>query len=123
MRYCYSGSWCAEGTQTSWSGRWRVDGELGSCAWDGDSAPVSSLAGTGDQPDGTHLATGAADPIDQVTPPLNEFVTALRTGARPWGDAHDNLWSFAIAQAAILSARRREHVRVDEVFGSRIGRT
>jgi predicted dehydrogenase len=121
VRYCYTGSWCAAGAQTSWSGSWRVDGELGSCAWSGDSAPSGTVGdadagpGTEDEPD------AAADPVRQVAAPLAEFVAALRTGARPWGEAADNLLTFAMVQAAILSARRREPVAIDELLDPHAG--
>lgn len=116
VHYAYSGSWCAEGAETSWSGRWRVDGELGACTWTGDSSPVCTLSAAEAETGGEHIADGAADPVSQVTAPLDDFVTALRTGTRPWGEASDNLWSFAMAQAAILSARRKEQVRIDDVL-------
>ncbi|HEY0935003.1 MAG TPA: carbon-nitrogen hydrolase family protein, partial [Trebonia sp.] len=108
------GSWCAEGAPTAWSGRWRVDGELGSCSWSGDSAPVCSVADGFDE-------LGFApvdDPVRQVSGPLQDFESALRTGNAPWGEASDNLRSFAIAHAAILSATRREQVLIDELLAA-----
>jgi hypothetical protein len=54
--------------------------------------------------------------VAQVAAPLEDFVCALRSGARPWGEATDNLLTFAMVQAAILSARRRDRVTIDELL-------
>jgi predicted dehydrogenase len=43
---------------------------------------------------------------------LAEFVGALRTGAAPAGECHDNLLSLAMCHAAVESAARGEPVAV-----------
>lgn len=113
INYCYTGSWCADGAETSWSGRWRIDGELGACDWSGDTTPTCSV---GEPFNDDPPVSVADDPVSQVAGSLQDFVSALRTGATPWGEASSNLLSFAIAQAAILSARRRERVLIDELL-------
>jgi len=33
--FCYRGSWCAQGANTSWECEWRAQGEKGTAIWDG----------------------------------------------------------------------------------------
>ena len=35
IRFCFRGSWCAEGLRTSWDGAWRIVGTKGTIVWDG----------------------------------------------------------------------------------------
>ncbi|MER7274850.1 Gfo/Idh/MocA family oxidoreductase [Dactylosporangium sp. NPDC000244] len=114
----YTGSWCSEGLETSWTGRWRVSGSHGSAAWDGETAPVAEIRA--DLPPAAAATTepgqASADPAALVTAALDEFAAALRGGPPPWGEASDNLLTFATAQAAIESARRGVRVEVDELL-------
>jgi predicted dehydrogenase len=116
VHLAYTGSWCSDGLETSWAGRWRVSGSLGTAAWDGETDPVAELRADG-QPTGT--GPSSVDPPDAaglVTAALEEFAAALRGGPPPWGEASDNLLTFATVQAAIESARRGARVDVDELL-------
>lgn len=56
-RFVYTGSWCADGLETSWNGSWRINGANGTAAWDGAAAPVAEhVAGAG-----TGVSADAAD--------------------------------------------------------------
>lgn len=37
--FCYRGSWCAQGCNTSWEASWRVTGSMGTAMWDGVGMP------------------------------------------------------------------------------------
>ena len=106
-RFVYSGSWCSAGLETSWNGFWRVSGAGGSALWDGDNPPRGAAT------DGTDLPT---DPTSSVQPgiagSLVEFVAALRTGAPPQGEIHDNLVSLAMVEAAVRSTKIGQRVRI-----------
>jgi predicted dehydrogenase len=116
IRYVYTGSWCADGLATAWSGRWRVTGERGTAQWDGASAPtVGYRAGAG--PETVDSTPVQPDP-DPVAKPLDDFVRALRTGTTPWGEASDNLWTLAMAEAAVVSATTGRRVEIDEVLSA-----
>lgn len=116
LRFVFNGSWCAEGVQTSWTGAWRAVGAHGTAIWDGDGAPrVDPAPGVELEP---------AVPVATVVPEgrffglaeaLAEFVAALRTGARPQGECHDNLRSLAMCHAAVESARTGKRVPVTAV--------
>jgi predicted dehydrogenase len=101
QRYVYTGSWCSPGHQTSWQGTWRASGARGTAGWDGYAPagePVSTPVG------------------DEVAGALAEFVTALRTGATPMGEIHDNLLSLAMVEAAVESSATGGRVAVADVL-------
>ncbi|MER5352909.1 Gfo/Idh/MocA family oxidoreductase [Kitasatospora sp. NPDC002551] len=132
-RFLYQGSWSAPAMPTAWSGSWRATGRHGTATWNGAGtvrlalvsgapAPVPG-AGARPEPDpgaaGTVLAEAEADdqgfdrdPVRQVTPPLDEFLDALATGAPGWGSARNNLATMAMLDAAIASARSGTPVAV-----------
>jgi len=114
LRYTFIGSWSAPGLPTSWTGRWRASGGRGTAEWDGEEAiAVGAAAGeslkpAGPEPDpcpGRRRYVGLAEG-------LAEFVTALRTGAPPQGECHDNVRSLAMVTAALESARTGARVPV-----------
>ena len=47
---------------------------------------------------------------------LNQFRDALVQGKTPETSGEDNLWTLAMVEAGILSAREARTVRIDEVF-------
>lgn len=110
--YTYTGSWVSVGFGTSWNGRWRASGRLGTAIWDGESEAVV---------DGDDEVKGSLpDPADAGLLPgirgaLAEFHTALRGGASPAGQIHSNILSLAMVEAAVLSATTGSRVTIDEV--------
>ena len=75
-RYTYTGSWCADGLETSWNGAWRVNGAGGTALWDGAGEPlVEALSGP--------VALAPASHPEEISGALMEFVGALRTGTVP----------------------------------------
>ncbi|MCO1655560.1 Gfo/Idh/MocA family protein [Pseudonocardia humida] len=105
-RYTYTGSWCAPGAQTSWNGEWRLSAQRGAVRWDGDHEPV---------PD-----TGPAPPVaaapSGIAAALRAFTDAVRTGATPMGEVHENVPSLAMVEAAVRSARTGRRVLIDDVL-------
>ena len=119
LRFAFTGNWAADGFQTSWTGTWRAVGEHGTAIWEGDHAVPHVEPGPGQ-------AITASVPI--LIPPseerfkglaasLAEFVSALRTGTTPQGEAHDNIQSLAMCHAAVASAELGAPVPVT-AFGS-----
>jgi predicted dehydrogenase len=113
QRYVYTGSWCSTGLETSWNGRWRVSGLAGSATWDGDNPPAAETPDASSDPAGRPDLT---PPGDGIAGSLAEFVEALRTGATPMGECHDNLPSLAMVHAAIASSRTHERVHVRDIL-------
>jgi predicted dehydrogenase len=107
-RYTYTGSWCSPGVPTSWNGEWRLSAERGSARWDGEQDPVSDAEpGPSAGPPGTGIA-GA----------LRVFADAVRTGAVPMGEVHENVPSLAMVEAAVRSAQTGQRVLVDDVLAA-----
>lgn len=116
VRYTYTGSWCADGLETSWNGMWRVNGEHGSAAWDGDSAPQRQLAPQNGVPAAIETPTAMATVPAEIAGSLVEFVGALRDGRVPSGEVHANVLSLAMVEAAVRSAESGTRVAIAEVL-------
>lgn len=143
LRYVYTGSWCADGKETSWNGQWRVNGELGTALWDGDGGPSVEFRDTALQDAaaqeiddaGTHqslspsvgAASGSAEPEqtepaesmpEQIAGSLAEFVAAVRSGETPSGEIHSNIFSLAMVEAAVTSADSGVRVLIADILES-----
>ncbi|MEZ0327644.1 MAG: Gfo/Idh/MocA family protein [Fimbriimonas sp.] len=119
LQYNYRGSWCAEGCLTSWEGEWRAVGEKGTAKWDGFEAihaEVVSKAG-GFISECERVEGAPVEVRPGIEGSLDEFLGALRTGATPMGECHDNIKSFAMVMAAYESALRGETVTIAEMLG------
>jgi predicted dehydrogenase len=112
-RYVYTGSWCAPGVQTSWNGEWRISAREGSLTWDGESAPVLEGPSAASAPGSS---APPAAPGQGIVWALHEFVGALRTGAAPMGEVHENVMSLAMVEAAVASAAAGASVQLDDVL-------
>jgi predicted dehydrogenase len=109
-RFSFTGSWCSAGLETSWNGIWRVSGSGGSALWDGDHEPTA--ADVSGQP----ITAVVGDGPEQIAGSLAEFLAAMRTGALPSGEAHSNVLSLAMVEAAIRSATEGRRVLIAEVL-------
>jgi predicted dehydrogenase len=130
-RYRYTGSWTTRGMDTSWNGVWRASGANGTATWDGErdvaierADPAGSVPGTGAS---AVTSTGLASPIrddvpEEIAGALAEFVDAVRTGAVPESEAHSNVSSLAMVEAATRSADTGERVRIQDVFTEALDR-
>ncbi|MEV0616851.1 Gfo/Idh/MocA family oxidoreductase [Nonomuraea sp. NPDC050404] len=102
-RYVYTGSWCADGQETSWNGEWRASGAGGTATWDGERQVTSSVSGTAEVPPGAH---------EQIAGAFEEFAGALRTGVTPSGTIQGNVRSLAMVEGAVRSAESGERVEI-----------
>ena len=109
-RFSFNGSWCSPGMETSWNGAWRVSGQRGSAVWDGDNEPEAEDA------DGRPIAASVGDEPEQIAGSLAEFVAVLGTDTVPSGEAHSNVLSLAMVEAAIKSAGEGRRVLIAEVL-------
>ncbi|MEV1175435.1 Gfo/Idh/MocA family oxidoreductase [Nonomuraea sp. NPDC049784] len=106
-RYVFTGSWCADGLETSWNGEWRASGSEGTATWDGEDRVASSVSGAAAVPPGDH---------EQIAGALVEFVAALRTGVEPSGTIARNIRSLAMVAAAVRSAESGGRVEIDALL-------
>lgn len=118
-RYVYTGSWCADGLETSWNGSWRANAAGGSVRWDGEGDPVVERVAASD-PSGTPGGSVTSDvdsgEAEEIAGALAEFVAALRTGVVPSGEVHSNVYSLAMVEAAVLSSSTGAKVRIADVL-------
>jgi predicted dehydrogenase len=109
-RFAYSGSWCADGLTTSWNGDWRASAPTGSVRWDGERDVIVQ----GREGDPRPVAVGGgAEGLDAA---LEEFLAALDGGPAPSGEVGSNIWSLAMVEAAVASARSGAPVLLRDVF-------
>lgn len=115
LRYTYRGSWCAEGRITSWESEWRAVGPNGTATWDGHQPPVAEIVTQrGKFLSEVETRTVPVDDIPAgIAGSLHDFLHALRTGATPMGECHDNIKSLAMVFAAIESAATGRRVPVE----------
>jgi predicted dehydrogenase len=105
-----TGSWCADGLSTSWNGSWRGSFANGSASWDGgDTVELQRR-------DEAVTAVPLTETLRELDASLDEFLLALDGGPTPWGEVHRNVWSVAMVEGAIESARRDAPVRFAEFF-------
>jgi predicted dehydrogenase len=111
-RFVFTGSWCSPGLETSWNANWRISGEHGSVIWDGDNEPLAESAIVSDSDGGLP----GEDPGHEIAGALADFVSALRTGAAPMGQVHQNIMSLAMVESAVLSASSGKRIMVDALL-------
>ncbi len=115
-RYTYRGSWCAEGLHTSWEGEWRAVGPQGSATWDGGDAlraeVVVERGGFHSQVEPRTVEVEQGVPAG-IAGSLRDFIRALKTGATPMGECHDNIKSLAMVFGAIESATSGRRVSIE----------
>jgi predicted dehydrogenase len=113
-RLNYHGSWSAPKSQTTWAGNWHMRGELGSVEWDGRDHEGVIL-----QPKkGLSLTLPPADGFpgfDRVGV-LREFADAIDHRRPPMCSLEDNLWSFGMVAAAVMSVEQKRSVRLSELL-------
>jgi predicted dehydrogenase len=119
-RFCYRGSWCAEGLNTSWESEWRAVGERGSATWDGNQNAISEQPASQEgflRPMNRFEAT-EAQVKNGIHGSLAEFLHALETGETPQGECHDNLQSLAMVFGAVESAKTGKRVLILDIIGA-----
>ena len=107
-RFVFNGSWCSPGQETSWNSRWRVSGEFGTATWDGDHAPL-----VGDPVREVRVGEEA----ELTDGSLAEFVHCVRTGEPSTSEAHSNVQSLAMVEAAVRSGTEKRRIELAEVLG------
>lgn len=121
MVYTYRGSWCSEGSHTSWESEWRIVGTQGTAVWDGgDRLAAQAVVLTG----GFHsilrdvpVPPPAWDEESGHLALIREFVDCVRTGKTPETVCHDNIRSLAMVFAAVESAEKHKRVAVPQFTG------
>lgn len=114
--FCYRGSWCAEGCNTSWDAQWRVVGSRGSATWDGAGTPVVEAVDEPAEPLFLHPTHPVPVEYDDHREGhfgcLDDMFQALADGTKAPTDCGDNIKSVAMVYAAMQSAREGRKVAI-----------
>lgn len=120
----YRGSWCAEGSPTSWEASWRVTGEKGTAIWDGhDAIYAEVVAAEQREADGKLSFLQPHERIEGTLPVmektghhgcLEDMFSALETDRLPETHCSDNQYSMAMVLASLESARTGQKVLIGD---------
>jgi len=102
----YTGSWCANGTNTSWDSEWKAYFENGSILWDGTSSLQS------------------AKPLETIKCELSghigcidEMINAIKNNKIATTNSFDNIYSLAMVFASIESAKLNKKIYINDIIG------
>lgn len=105
----YTGSWVAQGAETSWNGDWRFDGSAGTILWVNDRLRVSN------GPERTRAVQTVSFPVIGQAYLLWAFREALENGVEPETSGRNNYNSLAATYALVRAAQENRRVEVDEL--------
>jgi predicted dehydrogenase len=118
--FSYRGSCCAEGSQPSWDGDWRVIGSKGTLLYEQGQVPKAQVVArdTGFHRPLTDLAISVPElQTTDMHGGLREMLRFLSTGEKPQTECHDNIKSLAMCYGAIESSRKASHLSIrDAIF-------
>lgn len=115
--FCYRGSWCAEGLNTSWESDWRITGSNGTAMWNGSEMPYyeqiipateKSFINRFKRVDSTFEWSGREGHFGC----FDEMFTALLEDRKAETDCLDNIKSMAMVFGAIESAKEGKKVSI-----------
>jgi predicted dehydrogenase len=115
--FCYRGSWCAEGLNTTWECDWRVQCSKGSAVWDGGGGMRAEVVGKaeGFTSEMAGVDIPPADPADRTGGHrglLEEFIACVRDGGKPETSGDDNIKSLAMVLGAVESSEKAKWVDI-----------
>lgn len=113
----YRGSWCSEGSATSWDSTWRIIGDKGTAIWDGLELMYIDKVLEGPEQDGKWMRDTERIETDYVWEGqeghhgcLDEMFLARLEGRRAETDCRDNIESLKMVIGAIQSAKEGRRI-------------
>ncbi len=114
--FCYRGSWCAEGGQTSWDAQWRAVGSAGTALWNGTGEPIVEAVEKPAEPAFIHpvhrVVVTHDDAREGHAGCLDDMFRSLTEGTKAPTDCEDNVKSVAMVFAAMQSAQEGRKVEI-----------
>jgi len=115
--FCYRGSWCAIGCNTSWESFWRITGSKGTAIWDGTNAPYAETV----IPDQGNRTERIEAPVTWTGREghygcLDEMFSALLEGRKAETDCTDNIKSMAMVFGALKSSKEGKKVELSTLY-------
>lgn len=105
ITFSYTGSWCANGTSTSWDSNWRALSEKGTVLWDGTNFPV----GSSDISEITCKLPGHKGCIDEMLHCISNNTPAST-------NSFDNIYSLAMVFASIKSSEENRKIYIKDML-------
>jgi len=118
--FCYRGSWCAEGANTSWECAWRAQGEKGTAIWDGAKDVYAEVVDNEKQQE-------FIGPMRRVEPSydwegrlghagcIDDMFAAYESRTAAMTDCRDNINSMRMVFGAIESAKAGRKLYMNEL--------
>lgn len=116
VHFSYSGDWSALGKCTSWNGVWRLQCAAGSIHLDEENR--ISIARCEKWMKNPSIEAVEIPPVELngQAELLRRFARAIRTGTPAQTSGQDNLRSFGVVMAGVLSATERRPVEMTELL-------
>jgi predicted dehydrogenase len=119
VAFTYRGSWCAEGSNTSWESQWRITGTKGTVLWDGHDGFVAHRVAAEDgflrEQEAIEVpVTELVEETEGHASVIRAFLDAILEGRAPETGSEDNIRSLAMVMGAIESARKGQRVEIRE---------
>ena len=112
VRVLYNGSWCSKGAFADWNGNWQIECEKGTVTYEQGRIRIHHV------PKG-YWATRVQD-VTEASPRLtgqayvlNDFMKAVKNGARSATDVHDNINSVAMVFATVKAMETGRRVAIE----------
>ena len=114
--FCYRGSWCAEGCQTSWEAFWRVMGSKGTAIWD-NTGVYAEIAVPSEKAKFINNVQRVDGKIDTEGSEghfgcFDEMFDALIHNRKAETDCTDNIKSMKMVFGALQSAREGRKIHL-----------
>ena len=113
--FSYSGDWSARGRFTSWNGAWRLQCAEGSIHLEQDQITLARCEKWPRQFTQEQVQIPEA-PMNGQAELLRRFAESIRTNTPGQTSGADNLWSFAVVIAGVISTRENRTVDVVELL-------
>jgi len=118
--FCYRGSWCAEGANTSWECAWRAQGERGTAVWDGGGDVYAEIPGDGARQGLINTFKRVETAFDWTGREghagcIDDMFAAYESKTAAPTDCHDNIQSMRMVFGAIESARSGRKLSLSEL--------
>jgi predicted dehydrogenase len=111
----YFGSWVARGKETTWNGNIRIVGDKGAIELVDDRIEVHLYDGA------QKIESYAVDPVpmpyDERISSLDDMVKSIINGSRPETSIENNIRSFELTCAAILSVQQGQKINIERFRG------
>ncbi|MCC6579140.1 MAG: Gfo/Idh/MocA family oxidoreductase [Phycisphaeraceae bacterium] len=118
--YCYRGSWCSEGMNTTWECAWRFIGDKGTMTWDGGETFHAQIVT--EEPGFSRKTTDLAVPFDREAVKhqghagcIDEFIRCVLEERTPQTVCTDNIQSLSMVHGAIAAAAQGRRVACETV--------